>query len=353
MRYCDVLVVGGGPAGSAAAAEAAKLGAETIIAEKQRTVGEPVRCAEFVPLMLLRELDIPAAAVSRSTTGMKTFLPGGEEIVSSLPGVMLHRNLFDQALAEYAAGEGAKLITGARCTEYRRGEVIMSAGSGEISIVPRVIIGADGPASTVGKWMGSVNKDFIIGLQYELPLAKPLEHTEIHFRHEFYGGYGWLFPKEHTARVGIGVRLSKPLSRRPYLRSLLAGFAESLAKQGKVKGDPLSFVSGLIPCGGPLRTVKDAIVLAGDAAGQTHAITGGGVPQAVLCGKMAGRAAARAAAAGSMELLQAYEKEWQLLFHDELARARKKRQLLESQWDTLDAVVKKTWVIFREYYREG
>ncbi len=102
--------------------------------------------------------------------------------------------------------------------------------------------------------------------------------------------------------------------------------------------------------GGPLRTVKDNVILVGDAAGHTHPITGGGIPQAVVCGRMAGTAAARAALEDDMSNLDAYEIGWQNLFGQELDRAMERRRYMERGWDDLDRILPRCWVTFREYY---
>jgi len=77
--------------------------------------------------------------------------------------------------------------------------VLVRKKSGDlIDVASRVVIGADGPHSRVGRWMGSVNGHLVAAIQARVPLVQPLDHTEVYFDKAFYGGYGWLFPK--TAR---------------------------------------------------------------------------------------------------------------------------------------------------------
>ena len=73
---CDVLVVGGGPAGSSAARAAALAGASVIVAERRRIVGRPVRCAEYIPAMLVGQANVGDEYIVQRTTGMRSFLHG-------------------------------------------------------------------------------------------------------------------------------------------------------------------------------------------------------------------------------------------------------------------------------------
>jgi flavin-dependent dehydrogenase len=97
-------------------------------------------------------------------------------------------------------------------------------------------------------------------------------------------------------------------------------------------------------------TVHDKIMLVGDAAGQTHPITGAGIFAAVTCGRLAGKHAAAAVAADDMTLLRAYDSEWQDLLGGTLARAHRRREQMEASWSTFDTIVKRCWVAYREYY---
>ena len=175
-----------------------------------------------------------------------------------------------------------------------------------------------------------------------------LSFTEIYFHKEIYGGYGWVFPKGLEANVGVGMK--KREKGGPSIKDVLDSFVSRLIKDKKIQGLPYNLTAGWLPMG-PVRNVThDNILLVGDAAGHTNPITGAGTSQAVICGRMAGKWAARAVKAGNMGLLSSYDKEWEGFYGDSLARAFERRQLLERDWNSLEKIIKYCWIAFREYY---
>jgi len=358
MMQCDVLVVGAGPAGASAALAAAKGGAHVILVDKRRSIGEPVQCAEWIPKLLSREVHIPNPVVVQEVSGMNTHFPDGTIHETKAPGLMIDRKEFDRMLVDRAMENGVTLLLETRAISRMKNTVILrqSPSNERMKIEPKIIIGADGPRSTVGKWIGSVNTIFVQGLQYTLPLVEPMDVTEVHFQNDIYGGYGWVFPKGETANVGIGIRVKRGSRSMPHLRTVLDNFATKLLKEGKVrfeKGSIQSVQAGLIPVGGPLPSQLDTILLAGDAAGHTNPITGAGITQAVTCGTMAGKTSARVIETDDHHYLLGYERKWRMLYGTLLDRAIRRRRFMESHWKDLNTIVPSCWPAFREYYHES
>lgn len=345
----DVLIVGAGPAGSSAASAAAKAGAHVLMIEKRRQIGKPVQCAEYIPRLLKHTVKIPPEAIAQKTQEMITFMPNGEVIRKRAPGFILNRAKFDQALAREASEAGAKILTRTKAV-YKVGKKITVLGpSGEDQIEASVIIGADGPDSTVGSWIGQKNRKFILAIQHTVVLKESVLETEIYFGKEYPGGYAWLFPKGEMANVGVGIQRE------------LGGVAKLALKSFKERithriGKVVDITAGLIPVGGPLRSIdeKDRIILVGDAAGHTHAITGGGIPQAVICGTMAGRAAA-AGADGDKQTFQNYFNQWRSAYGPMMNKAAIKRKKMEAGWHAEDLMelLKSCWVACKEYYNDA
>lgn len=346
--YYDILVVGAGPAGSSAALAAAQHGAKVLVVEKRRTIGQPVQCAEFIPKLLWKETAAGSNSIAQEVKNMRIYFPGGKCYEVNSPGYILNRTIFDKELAIAATKSGVQILINTICLSKDDEKIVLRKNSKEITVSAKVIIGADGPKSTVGRWIKEVNKEFIITLQFEMALVKPMDWVEVYFHKDFFSGYAWVFPKKESANVGVGIKL-RPDSQAS-LHKILETFVQRLYAENKVRSSPISITNGLIPVGGPVRTVKKNFLLVGDAAGQTHPITGAGIPQAIICGKIAGRIAARVIKEKKCELLYEYEKEWQSIFGEELKRAQTRRRFLVSNWNNLDKILKRCWVTFSEYY---
>ena len=347
---CDILVAGAGPAGSAAARSAALAGLRVLVAERRPAIGVPVRCAEYIPAPLLGEAGTGRSFVVQRVRGMRTILPSGETKETAAPGFTIHRDRFDRCLADAARKAGARFLLNTRVLSRDGRDVILKSGAGALLRArPGVIIGADGPHSTVGRWIGSVNRRLLPAVQVRAVLARPMEMTEVYFDRRFFGGYAWLFPKGSEANVGLGIRRASP--RRSSPRKLLEYFVDRLIREGKIRRVTGKYFAGWIPAGPPRKVTGDRILLAGDAAGHTHPITGAGVFQAVAGGRMAGEWAARAVEQDRPEILAGYESQWRDLFEDTLQRAADRRRLLEEQWERLDDIIRYCWIAYREYYR--
>lgn len=347
----DVVVVGAGPAGSCSALAAAQAGARVLLLDKKREVGVPVRCAEYVPRQLATRVPWSHRCVAQQTALMCTHLPDGQGVETPSLGYVVDRALFDKTLAVAARQAGADLLLEARATERTARGLLVRRGAKEFEVEAKIIVGADGPRSTVGRWIGQVNRRLVVAAQCQVVLGQPLEATQVYFDPYYPGGYGWLFPKGQVANVGVGVGLEFKRDPKEALRHLL----------DRLKITPqavIGYTGGLIPGGGPLeRTWEGNVILVGDAAGQTHPITGAGVAHACLCGQLAGKAAAKAALCDDLGLLGEYEQEWRDFLGGILAHALAKRQELDKSWSddpvALARALRENWVAFPDYGRRG
>jgi len=346
--YYDVVVVGAGPAGAKAAEAAARMGVKVLLLDIKTRPGTPVQCAEYVPLAVKRYTRLMPGCIVQRIESMLTFI--NDELVSSLaaPGYMLNRAVFDSSLIRQAQEAGAELWLGSKAVSRTAEKVIVHRnGQGKVEIACQVIIGADGPRSTVGKWMGSQNRSFMLGLQYSMPLCKPQLSTDVYFCPRYTGGYAWLFPKGDTANVGVGVNISF----RHEIQALLSDFIKGMVDSGRLAGTPLGSTSGLIPVGGPLSVIqRDNMLLAGDAAGHTHAVTGGGIMSAIVSGELAGQAAAEAILQKDMSRLAEYPNKWRALLGPYLEKAARQREECDRNWtcdpERFANLIKRTWFSF-------
>jgi flavin-dependent dehydrogenase len=231
-------------------------------------------------------------------------------------------------------------------------EVIMVRDGEEERTTATVLIGADGPRSTVGAALGISNRKMVVANQVTVPLHVASSDTEVYLDPAFAGGYAWLFPKGDMANLGVGVDVA--LGASP-MRAL----ALFLSMLGDRVGEPVRSTGGLIPVGGPLPMRLDKALLAGDAAGHTHPITGGGIHQALVAGKLAGEAAG-AYVDGDVEALDRYEPAFMDLFGRHLGRAVERRREIIARWsscmgdpENFVPLARRTWIGFKEYFKEG
>lgn len=320
----DIIVVGGGPAGSMAAYEAAKLGASVLLLEKDRQIGTPVRCAEAVGkdgIEKLLESEIDHRWVMATIKKFQFVAPDETVIYPQVPmtGYVLDRKLFDYDLARRAANAGCQILTGAYVNGIiHQGNKIAGVScryrSQTHQIKCKIVVGADGVESRIARWAGLDTtvplKDMETCSQMTLANLDIRNDTCIFYfsQKKFPGGYAWLFPKgDGTANVGLGI--SGDHARKGSADERLKLFVEEKFPFSSV----LNKIVGGVPCARRLPKISaDGIMLVGDAALQANPISGGGIATGMTAGKIAGKVAGRALKTGdySDEFFMAYEREW-------------------------------------------
>ncbi|MGA9138997.1 MAG: NAD(P)/FAD-dependent oxidoreductase [Methanocella sp.] len=295
----DVIVTGGGPAGSITAKEAADRGLDVLLIEKRQEIGEPIRCAEGITADGLREFMEPDPGwISGRIRKARFFSPSVslEFCDDSDAAYVLERRIFDRDLARMAAGAGADVFTKTQATgliiENGRTCGIRGKLRGEdFEARAKVVVGADGVESRVGRWAGIDTclkvKDIGSCAQFRLAgIDLEPDSCEIYYNRGWApGGYVYIFPKgDGEANVGLGAVYDHGDPRRPieYLKDFVswrfpgAGVLESVAG-----GVPLSGIMSRLSAAG--------LVLVGDAARLTDPGTGEGILNGMISGRIAGR----------------------------------------------------------------
>jgi len=371
QKKYDIIIIGAGPAGSLAAKYAALNGAKVLMVEKKQEIGTPIQCAGFVPDAseveeLIPELTLPVEmkkiskkCILSKTNKQRLIAPNLKSKEFDVNGFVLDRRLFDSDLAEQAVKEGADILCGTAAKEILSGSkehtVKLNGVFGAAEVIGKIIIGADGPNSMVGKTFGlshsrQINTDAgeaepAAGIPYERGIGFEYKMTnvnidtdtlEMYFGNEYVpGGYIWIFPEgDGKANVGIGLRNSQS-GEKMSARSLLNKFitehpeASEKLKDGKI----MSIHGGIIPvAGAPDKTATHSAMVVGDAAGQVMATNGGGIPFAMAAGKIAGEIAAAAAlegACGRQLSVIDYENEWRNAFGNALDSSVQARKLMD------------------------
>lgn len=319
----DIIIVGAGPAGSTAAKHAADGGASVLLLEKDREIGIPVRCAEGVSKLGLKSvLEIQDRWIAQVITGARLVAPNGTSVEPNAGGIgfILHRKIFDADLAAMAAESGADIVTKAYVHGLRTergiptGVCLRHLGK-DMEIKASVIIGADGIESRVGRWAGlnTVTPLKHIDTCVQMTLAGidvDPETVEFHFGSRIApGGYLWVFPKgSGIANVGLGIAGTASRNRKAI--DYLNAFIERRCPRAAI----LTMVAGGVPTMPTMDTiVQDGLMLVGDAAHQINPLSGGGILNAVIAGRIAGGVAAGAIRSGdvSAKRLSEYPKSWE------------------------------------------
>lgn len=319
----DVIVIGAGPAGAAAAQKIAQDGWHVALLEQGAKPGERAACGGGIEGTDLAVLKLPDSLIQRRITRREHYFPWGSTTLTDLHVITLRREL-DRWLAEQAVAAGAELFTRVRVRGVRQvsaGQIVATADDRaarqSVTYTAHLAIFADGP-HTLAPRSGQLGfvctpRTAALGLFYELAWpGTPMEHHEIHFDpHITPWGYLWVFPAQDSLNVGLTVLPSKDAKRTRTIEARLRTFIESRAD---LRDLPILRRSGgHIPVVPAARLYDDSLLAVGDAAGMVDALTEAGIANGVYGGRLAGQTACEALAAGdySATFLSRYQTRWQ------------------------------------------
>ncbi|GAA4738970.1 NAD(P)/FAD-dependent oxidoreductase [Nocardioides endophyticus] len=313
----DVLVVGAGPAGSAAAAWAARSGAEVVLADaavfpRDKTCGDGLTPRAIGELQRLGLEDwLRAHTVNQGLRahgfGQTLLLPwpGG-----SLPdwGSAVARTELDDHLRTTAIKSGATAVDGHRAVDVRlEGDrvaaVVFRTDAGPVEIACRRLIVADGVRSPLGKVLGRewhretvygvAGRSYVVsGMSDDPWISSHLElrgpATGSGTKGSILSGYGWIFPLG-TGEVNLGVG-TLATAKRPAdlaIKPLMAHYASELRDEFQL-GDELRMpTSALLPMGGAVSNVAGRNwALIGDAAACVNPLNGEGIDYGLETGRL-------------------------------------------------------------------
>ena len=321
MIEYDIVIIGGGPAGTMAALTASGFGLSVLLVERDNVIGNPVRCAEGVDEKGLREFFEPDPSwIASEITGYSLIAPDGTVVEMDMGvyrGFILERIIFDRMIAEKASTKGAVIMTGVEAvgmSDYDNSSrsVRLRNDDREWNVKARTVIAADGVESRAARWGGlktnSVISDMETCAQVTLSGVDVDSNTfKLYFTREYApGGYAWIFPKgSNTANVGLGISGDYAAKKSPqkYLNEFLAHYFPEASIVGRTFGG--------IPCTGGIKKIyADGIMVVGDAAHMANPIVGGGIINAMIAGKLAAETAFEASRQGksSESALKVYAK---------------------------------------------
>jgi len=295
----DVLVVGGGPIGAATAREAAQQGACVGLVERRDTTNGPAACTGLVTPRTLDTLEASDVCVLRTIRAVDVLSPTGRvlSLRSSEPkAVVIDRSILERDLLTQAAAAGVDVRMNTQATSAAGGRVTLKTRGAAKTVSASVIVGADGPHSTVAQWFGLPACEFLPAAQAVVQCEEPVVQDRVTV---FVGAdcapgfFAWSVPAE-PGRCRIG--LATAAGPKAYLDRLL----EAYQPNARV----LTYTYGSIPIEAQSRIVSGRAILVGDAAGHVKPLSGGGLYFGGLCSRIVGCAAAEAAKTGDYSALR-------------------------------------------------
>lgn len=316
MDRCEVLIVGGGPAGSSCAAELKRRGVDVLILDKQQFPRDKT-CAGWVTPPVFEALGIdpseyPSECVLQPITAFRTGMIGGRQVDTQYDRIVsygIRRCEFDNFLLRRSKAP------------TRLGHAFKSAernGDGWIingDIQAKLLIGAGGHFCPVAQRLGNRKqpKSSVVAAQ-EIEFeagADDLKRGTIRgdtpelFFCDDLKGYGWCFRKGNFLNIGLG-RVD-----RQNLSEHVAEFCRFLKDTGKVAAEIPPRLHGhayqLYERATP-KLLDDGVLLIGDSAGLSYPQSGEGIRPAVESGLMAADVIHKADGDYSTQRLAEYER---------------------------------------------
>jgi len=311
MERCDVLIVGGGPAGSTLAWRLAAQGRDVVVLDKKPFPRDKV-CAGWITPAVVETLQLDLDDYARGRTlqpiqRFRTGLIGGDEVLTDYGTTVsygIRRREFDDYLLRRS---GARLVLGEGLDRVERdgGEWIVNG-----RLRTPLLIGAGGHYCPVARRLGAElgpeegpvtaqEVEFELSPQQAAACAVAPDTPELFFTPEL-DGYGWVFRKGPVLNIGLGREAGGKLG------DSVTAFTEWLKARGKIPADIPQRFHGhaylLYPQRRPRRVVDDGVLLIGDAAGLAYPQSGEGIRPAVESALLA--AAVIAAARGDYSAMR-------------------------------------------------
>lgn len=293
----DVIVVGAGPAGSRAAQVAAAAGARTLVVDRARfprykTCGGGLIGPTLASLPEDFEVPVQQRITRASFTidGRRPYERQSRQRILSL----VNRSEFDAALLDAAQRAGAQVRTGITVSSLREAGGLLTLSTSGGDLLARAVVGADGSASRIGRYVGVEVRQVDLGLEVELTpdsAARATWSDRVHLDWgPVPGSYAWVFPKQDVLTVGVIMAKGAPTETKQYLTDFVAQQGLSHLPVARDSGHLTRCRTADSPLG------RGRVLVAGDAAGLLEPWTREGISYAIRSGALAGAAAARIAA---------------------------------------------------------
>ncbi len=286
----DVVVLGAGPAGSAAAKTACSLGLRVAVLDKSTFPREKLCGGLFTGRSQKAMRKVFGLEVTQDLflTSTRMRFTDGNQVLADIPDAppvhLTMRRDLDDTLCKQAIDAGAAPFLDVSVTGIDVPASVIMTGCGQV-INYGVLIGADGANSLVARTLfgSAFNPDTVgFGLEIEAPAQSTNKAVTVDFTAANWG-YGWSFPKHKSTTIGVGGVHGRNDDMKSNMQTYLNRTGEDACQ--KFKGQYLPFGDYKKSPG------YENVLLAGDAAGLVDPITGEGIALAMESGDMAAHAA--------------------------------------------------------------
>jgi digeranylgeranylglycerophospholipid reductase len=348
---CDIVVVGGGPAGLSAAYAAAKAGAKVALFEKDEAIAHSVRTSGVTWISEMERLGIPAEYYN-PIQNYRFVSPSNDVLIRGnvSKSCVLEVRATYQYLAFLAAKAGVQIrvrsnIINVIKEDDRVTGVKASTPKGDLTVRSTLVIDASGFNTSVGRKAGVAGewKRYGVGAEYECYCDDIDSATWVLMVGQKYSdaGYAWVFPLSRN-RVRIGVGIGRPESSAEPLEKLHKIIEKRFKpldalRDGKIQ--PIELHYGFIPNEGVRQSsIADGLIMVGDSAGQSNPLVLEGIRYAIEFGRLAGKVGVNSLSYNARrESLLEYERSWKATVESKIQSALKVQMrwlgLTDEEWD--------------------
>ncbi len=357
MTQYEVVIVGGGPAGSTAARNIAQRGINVLLIDKD-VFPRTKTCAGGLIKRTVDNLDFDiTSVVQQKFYGQRMVAPSGlaiEAVKDEPVGDLVMRGDFDNLLLRKAFEAGAEIREGVKVTsiEQDKDKVTVKTDEG-VKITSEYILGADGINSIVAKQLdfydGWKKGSASLCIEVEVEVtsqtvnkvcgAQSTENNQLLISAYFGSvpyGYSWCFPKDNMLSIGAGCRQDLAIN----FRSNFNKWFEKFMKKYDINPVIVSDTSARVPYSGAAeKTVIGRAALLGDAAGFANPYSGEGISNAIVSGRLVAPVLENALRDANPENLRAYEKAWKHDFEQDIHASKSIAKLMFKNIGNMEAFI--------------
>jgi len=283
FAICDVCIIGGSIAGNYLCYLLSKTNLKIIVVEEHAEIGLPFQCAGIVSQKLSTIIDLPRELILNRVSTAKIISPTGEfiKLFGSEKPYVINRIALDCLFYEKVKDlNNVNYYLKERFKSFKyleeNGKKSLSIKTSKRKIKAKILIGCDGPLSTVGKAFGVINK-ILYASQIRIKNGFDQSEAAMYFNPRWKELFGWIVPEGNKIfRIGLASSRNINANFKFFTKLLNIDMNHIIEKQG-----------GLIPLGIMNKIAFNNALLLGDSACQVKATTGGGIILLLMSSKYA------------------------------------------------------------------